>query len=55
MLVKVVWVDDDEVEGFFQSEERGFIVLNCSGSIQACLPAHLKSIEIIDKKVVDSI
>ena len=48
--VKVFWVDGDETIGTFILKERGFIVLDCSGSIQACLPAHLAKIEILEHR-----
>lgn len=48
MKLRVTWVDDDEEEGEFVMVERGYVVINSSGSIHACLPAHLKKIEVLN-------
>lgn len=48
MKLRITWVDDDEEEGEFVTTERGYVVINSSGSIHACLPAHLKKIEVLD-------
>lgn len=45
--VQVFWVDGDMSEGMFVRKERGYIVLNSSGSIHACLPAHLTGIKVL--------
>ena len=49
MNLRVVWDDGEEVRGTFVIVERGYIVLDCSGSSQACLPAHLKYIEVLNE------
>ena len=48
MKLRVTWVDDEEEEGEFVMIERGYVVINSSGSIHACLPAHLKKIEVLN-------
>lgn len=47
--VHIVWADGVEEHAIFLREERGYIVVNTDGVIHACLPAHLKSIEVIDE------
>ena len=48
MNIKVYWVDGDETEGRFIMKERGYIVMESSGSVQACLPAHLTKLEVLE-------
>ena len=47
MNIKVFWVDGDEAEGIYVTEDRGYIILQSSGSLQACLPAHLNDIKVL--------
>ena len=45
--VRAIWTDGDETRGIFLASERGYIIIENSGVQQACLPSHLKNIEII--------
>ena len=47
--VHIVWSDGEEEFAIFLREERGYIVVNAEGVVHACLPAHLKSIEVISE------
>lgn len=48
MKIKVTWTDGEETQGTFVGKERGYIVIEQKGKIQACLPTHLKNLEIIN-------
>ena len=48
-LVRIVWSDGEEEFAIFLREERGYIVVDTDGVVHACLPAHLKSIEVISE------
>ena len=47
--VHIVWDDGEEEFAIFLRKERGYIVVNTNGIIHACLPTHLKSIEVINE------
>ena len=47
--VHIVWEDGEEEFAIFLRKERGYIVVNTDGVVHACLPAHLKSIEVINE------
>ena len=47
--VHIVWSDGGEEFAIFLREERGYIVVDTDGVVHACLPAHLKSIEVISE------
>ena len=47
--VHVVWDDGAELTGIFLRRERGYIVVKSGDNVHACLPAHLKTIEVINE------
>tara|TARA_R110002012_G_scaffold154909_1_gene315635 strand:+ start:639 stop:812 length:174 start_codon:yes stop_codon:yes gene_type:complete len=47
--VHIVWVDGDELFGIFLRRERGYLVIKAGEGTHACLPAHLKTIEVVDE------
>ena len=47
--VHIVWLDGEEETAIFLREERGYIVVDTDGLVHACLPAHLKTIEVISE------
>ena len=47
--VHIVWLDGEEETAIFLREERGYIVVDTGGLVHACLPAHLKTIEVISE------
>ena len=47
--VHIVWLDGEEEIAIFLREERGYIVVDSDGTVHACLPAHLKTIEVISE------
>ena len=47
--VHIIWLDGEEETAIFLREERGYIVVDSGGIVHACLPAHLKSIEVISE------
>ena len=47
MKIKVTWVDGEVAEGDFVANERGYIVIKTTERTHACLPAHLRKLEII--------
>ncbi len=47
--VRAVWDDDEELVGLYVREERGYILIESEGKICACLPDHLKLLEVINE------
>ena len=47
--VHIEWIDGEQLVATFRREERGYIVVRAGEKEHACLPAHLKQIEVINE------
>ncbi len=47
--IHIVWYDGAEEYAIFLREERGYLVVDTDGVVHACLPSHLKSIEVVNE------
>jgi predicted nucleic acid-binding Zn finger protein len=47
--VRAVWDDNEELIGTYIGDERGYILIKSDGKVCACLPAHLKVLEILNE------
>ncbi len=47
--VRAIWEDGEEIVGTYVREERGYVLIQVKEKIIACLPTHLKTLEIVNE------